>query len=245
MTLQDIVRLDAQAVQASVEVTALAGLADLGRPTPCGDWTLAELLAHMTAQHNGFAAAAAGHGADLVRWQTGAPAADPVPEYAAAAARVLAAFGAPRVLDREFVLPEISPRLRFPAGQAIGFHFVDYVVHGWDVARALGVAYELEPGLLAPALDIARSVPGGESRRRPGAAFAPRVAVTGGGLLDQIVALLGRRPGWPRLSAPAPARSYRLGKVIRPGPAVPAGQGGPARPGRGRAPAGVTVERGR
>jgi uncharacterized protein (TIGR03086 family) len=109
------------------------------------------------------------------------------------------------VLDREFVLPEISPRLRFPAGQAIGFHFVDYVVHGWDVARALGVAYELEPGLLAAALDIARSVPNGESRRRPGAAFAPRVAVTGGGLLDQIVALLGRRPGWPRLSAPAAA----------------------------------------
>ena len=199
MAAQDLVRLDARAVQASVEVAALVGLADLGRPTPCGDWTLAELLAHMTAQHNGFAAAAAGHGADLVRWQTGAPAADPVPEYAAAAARVLAAFGAPRVLDREFVLPEISPQLRFPAGQAIGFHFVDYVVHGWDVARALGVAYGLEPGLLAAALDIARSVPDDESRRRPGAAFAPPVAVAGGGLLDQIVALLGRRPGWPKL----------------------------------------------
>jgi hypothetical protein len=28
-------------------------------------------------------------------------------------------------LDREFVLPEISTRLRFPAGEAIGFHFVD------------------------------------------------------------------------------------------------------------------------
>jgi hypothetical protein len=50
-------------------------------------------------------------------------------------------------------------------------------------------------------------VPDGEGRRRPGAAFAPRVAVAGGlgqlstvtsgGVLDQIVALLGRRPGWP------------------------------------------------
>jgi hypothetical protein len=38
----------------------------------------------MTAQHNGFAAAAAGDGADLVHWQTGAPVADPVGEYAAA-----------------------------------------------------------------------------------------------------------------------------------------------------------------
>ena len=87
LSAADIVRLDAQAVRASVGVVALAGPAELGWPTPCGDWTLAGLLAHMTAQHNGFAAAAAGHGADLVRWQTGAPAADPVPEYAAAAMR--------------------------------------------------------------------------------------------------------------------------------------------------------------
>ena len=36
----------------------------------------------------------AGEGADLVRWQTGAPAADPVGEYAAAAGRVLAGFAA-------------------------------------------------------------------------------------------------------------------------------------------------------
>jgi hypothetical protein len=49
-----IVRLDARAVRASVRVVALVGAADLGRPTPCGDWTLGELLAHMTAQHDGL-----------------------------------------------------------------------------------------------------------------------------------------------------------------------------------------------
>ena len=205
MSTEDIVRLDAEAVRASVEVASLAGAGDLTRATPCDNWTLTELLAHMTAQHNGFAAAAVGQGADLIRWQTGAPAADPVREYAAAAARVLAAFSAPGVLGRDFALPEINPRLPFPAEQAIGFHFVDYVVHGWDVARALGVGYDLEPGLLGAALAIARSVPEGENRQRPGAAFAPRVAVTGGGLLAQIVALLGRRPAWPRLSTWAPA----------------------------------------
>jgi len=165
----DIVGLDARAVRASVLVVSQASAADLARPTPCADWTLADLLAHMTAQHNGFAAAAAGEGADLVRWQTGAPAADPVGEYAAAAGRVLAAFAAAGVLAREFALPQISTQLRFPAAEAIGFHFVDYVVHGCD----------------------------GERRRRPGAAFAPRVPVTGGGALDEIVARLGRRPDWP------------------------------------------------
>jgi len=87
----DIVGLDARAVRASVQLVSQASAADPARPTPCAEWTLADLLAHMTAQRNGFAAAAAGAGADLVRWQTGAPAADPVGEYAAAAERVLAA----------------------------------------------------------------------------------------------------------------------------------------------------------
>jgi uncharacterized protein (TIGR03086 family) len=203
---RDIVGLDARAVRASVQIASQASAADLSRPTPCSDWTLGELLAHMTAQHEGFAAAAAGDGADLVHWQTGAPVADPVGEYAAAAERVTAAFAAAGVLAGEFVLPEISPKLRFPAAEAIGFHFVDYVVHGWDVARALGRAYDLEPDVLAAALPIARAVPDGERRRRPEAAFAPRVAASSAGPLGQIVALLGRRPDWPRLSAPFPAR---------------------------------------
>jgi uncharacterized protein (TIGR03086 family) len=193
----EIVELDAQAVRASVEVVARISPADLARPTPCAGWTLADLLAHMTIQHDGFAAAAAGHGADLARWHTGAPADHPVPEYAAAAARVLDAFAQPGVLDREFALPELSTDRTFPGRQAIGFHLVDYVVHGWDVARSLGLAYELGPGLLAVALGITRGVPDGENRLRPGAAFAPRVASAAGGPLDEIVALLGRRPGWP------------------------------------------------
>jgi uncharacterized protein (TIGR03086 family) len=193
----DIVELDARAVRASVQIVSQASAADLVRPTPCPDWTLAELLAHMTAQHNGFAAAAAGDGADLDHWQTGAPVADPVGEYAAAAERVTAAFAAAGVLAGEFVLPEISSKQPFPAAEAIGFHFVDYVVHGWDVARALGQGYDLEPDVLAAALAIAQAVPDGERRRRPGAAFAPRVAASSGGPLGQIVALLGRRPDWP------------------------------------------------
>ena len=210
-----IVGLDARAVRASVQVVSQATTADLARPTPCADWRLAELLAHMTAQHNGFAAAAAGSGANLVHWQTGAPVADPIGEYAAAAERVTAAFAAAGVLAGEFALPEISPKQPFPAAEAIGFHLVDYVVHGWDVARALGRGYDLEPDVLAAALAIAQAVPDGERRRRPGAAFAPRVAASSGGPLGQIVALLGRRPDWPRLSAPFPARQRPQRPALR------------------------------
>jgi uncharacterized protein (TIGR03086 family) len=193
-----LLALNARAVRASVQVVSQVRAVDLARPTPCGDWTLAQLIAHMTAQHDGFAAAAAGNGADLARWQPAEPAADPVREYAAAAERVLAAFGADGVLGRRFALPEISPR-PFPAVQAIGFHLVDYVVHGWDVARSLGSGpYRLDPDLLSAALLIAQAVPDDERRRRPDAAFAPAVPAQDSlSPLDRIVALLGRRPHWP------------------------------------------------
>jgi uncharacterized protein (TIGR03086 family) len=196
----DIVALDARVVRATVSVVSQVGPADLARPTPCADWTLAELLAHMTAQHDGWAAAAAGDGGDLSRWQPGPPAADPVQEYAAAAGRVLAAFGADGVLDREFALAELSPLLRFPAAEAISFHFIDYLVHGWDVARSLGLdPPDYEPDLLAAALPVAQAVPDGELRKQGVVPFAPGISVAGVlSVMDQIVAMLGRSPTWPQ-----------------------------------------------
>lgn len=192
-----IVSLDARAIRASVTVVSRAGHADLARPTPCGDWNLGQLLAHMAVQHDGFAAAAAGNGADPSVWRARPPAADAVAEYAAAAERVLRAFAADGVLAREFALFEIDPEATFPAGMAISFHLVDYVAHGWDAARTLGMDYELEPDLLGVALAIAELIPDDHTRLLAGAAFATRAtAPEGAGQLDQIVALLGRRPDW-------------------------------------------------
>ena len=57
MTATDIRELDRRAVLASVEVVSRVTAADLGRATPCAGWTLGDLLAHMTVQHHGFAAA--------------------------------------------------------------------------------------------------------------------------------------------------------------------------------------------
>ncbi len=62
MTGYDIVALDARVVRATVSVVSQADPADLARPTPCADWPLGELITHMTAQHDGWAAAAAGDG---------------------------------------------------------------------------------------------------------------------------------------------------------------------------------------
>ncbi len=199
MVGRDIAALDARVVRATISVVSQVSPADLTRPTPCADWPLSGLLAHMRAQHDGWVAAAAGDGGNLSRWQPGPPAADPVREYAAAAGRVLAAFGADDVLERQFVLAELGPVARFAADQAISFHFIDYLVHGWDVARSLGVDYELEPELLAAALPVARAVPDGGLRQAGMVPFAPAIPVTGGlSVMDQIVAMLGRSPSWPQ-----------------------------------------------
>ena len=193
----DIVALDAQAVRASVDLVAQLTVQDLARPTPCADWTLDALLRHMIAQHHGFAAAAGGD-SELAQWQIGPLDPDPVAAYRAASERVLTAFAADGVLDRDFPLPEFKQGLMFPPRQAISFHFVDYVVHSWDVAKTLDLPVHLDPALLDVALSVAKAVPGGDARLAPGAAFAPSVAWSGESRLDQIVAILGRSPDWVR-----------------------------------------------
>ena len=190
---EDLRAADAAATRDSVAVVAGVTTEDLVRATPCAGWNLLGLVAHMTAQHHGFAAAARGHGDDEAAWRPAA-ADDPVKAYAAAAEEVLTAFADDGVLDREFFLPEAG--VAVPARLAIGFHLVDYLVHGWDVARAVGVAYRPSPAAVAAALPIARAVPDGPDRREPGAAFAPGRAVPPGtGAMAEILLRLGRDPG--------------------------------------------------
>ncbi|GAA4221030.1 uncharacterized protein (TIGR03086 family) [Streptosporangium album] len=191
----DIRELDRRAVRASMDVVAKATAEDLGRPTPCAGWTLADLLAHMTAQHHGFAAAARGTGADLTVWRVQPLGGDAVPAYVRSAERVMTAFAEDGVLDRTFALPEFGKGLTFPAPQAIGFHFIDYLVHGWDVAQSLGVAFTAEPELVEAAWPIAQAVPDDERRLRPGAAFQPSSAAPeGAARFDRLLAMLGRSP---------------------------------------------------
>ncbi|MEU2281547.1 TIGR03086 family metal-binding protein [Streptomyces sp. NPDC013178] len=211
--LDRIRRLDAQAVRDSVSLVRQVTSDDLLRPTPCSAWTLTDLLAHMTAQHRGFAAAALGYGQDLAHWEV-----RPLPEgvageYGEAAEQVIAAFASVATCERPFVLPELSGG-RFPAARAIGFHFLDYVVHSWDVARSLGVAYEPDAELQAAALAIARAVPDGGFRLTRDSPFRPALpADDGASTWEQILRLLGRSPGWRDPSREAAADRHQASTV--------------------------------
>ncbi|GLW32787.1 TIGR03086 family metal-binding protein [Actinoplanes regularis] len=190
---EDLRQIHSVAVHATVDLVARATPADLTRPSPCAGWDLAALLRHMTAQHHGFAAAARGHGGDLAFW-TSAPVGPDFPDrYAEAATAVLEAFAEPDALDRPFELPEFGRTV--PGRLALSFHLVDYVVHGWDVAKTLSLEFDPAPEVLAATLPIARAVPGGAARLAPDAAFAPALPVPPDtGPLAEILLLLGRRP---------------------------------------------------
>jgi uncharacterized protein (TIGR03086 family) len=160
----------------------------------------------MTVQHRGFAAAARGLGADPDVWLPenvrGAVIADPAGTYADAARDVLDAFSADDVSEATFALPDFGPGATFPGAVAMDFHFIDYVVHGWDVAATLGVPYELPADVVSAALPLALFVPDGDSRAIDGAPFGPAVDAKSADDLERILRHLGRSPNWSPATAP-------------------------------------------
>jgi uncharacterized protein (TIGR03086 family) len=193
-----LVQLHRRAVQCSVEIVSAVTADQLGWPTPCAGWALGDLLGHMIAQHHGFAAAADGSAPDLSGWAARPVGDDPAGEYAAAAQRVITAFGASGVLGRRMWLPELRADRPFPAATAIGFHLVDYVVHGWDVAASLGAEADYASDVVAAALVVAEQVPSGAAREAPGSAFRPALPVGAGrSPMQRLLLILGRSPAWP------------------------------------------------
>ncbi|MBU9763912.1 TIGR03086 family protein [Mycobacterium sp. TNTM28] len=190
----------------SVDAVDAVTASDLDRPTPCAGWTLADLLAHMTVQHRGFAAAARGRGADESAWDVTTVAdavhADPAGTYAAAARAVLDAFAADGIAEATFALPEFGPNATFPGTLAIGFHLVDYAVHGWDVAAALGASYELPDDVIAAVLPLVMAIPDGDFRDSAVSPFDRAVNASAATDFDKVLLYLGRRPDWRRTSHP-------------------------------------------
>lgn len=71
---------------------------------------------------------------------------------------------------------------------AIQFHFVDYVVHGWYVARASGVLLDIPADVVSAAAPIAFAVPDGEMRSADNSPFAPALpASQSGNELDRML----------------------------------------------------------
>ncbi|WP_285661232.1 TIGR03086 family metal-binding protein [Actinorhabdospora filicis] len=188
--------LHARALARTDDLVRTVSAADLDRPTPCADWTLAQLLAHMVGQNNGFAAAAMGETEDRTVWADKPVRHDAGGVYGTSVKRVVGAFNEPGALDHPWLIPPIREDRPFPGRAAAGFHLLDYVVHGWDVAAAMGVPSGFDAEVLAAVLPLAEEVPDGADRQRPGALFRPALPPGDGEALEAILRMLGRDPGW-------------------------------------------------
>lgn len=88
--------------------------------------------------------------------------------------------------------------------QVIGEMIVgEFLVHGWDLARATGQRYEPPADLLAYAHD---GIAAGAEQAREMGIYGPEVSVPADApLLDRILGLTGRDPVWVSADAAAPS----------------------------------------
>lgn len=187
----DVRDLDRRALAATGEVIAAVTSADLDRPTPCTRWPLTALLEHLVNENRGYAASTMGAPAIVSIWYSGNLQPDPHSAFQDSAAWVTDAFTAPGVLESRFEVREFG---YFPAPAAIGMHFVDILVHGWDVAASIGAPYRPDDDLASNALAIAAEWPRTDQRRSE---FARRVKVpTDASDFARLLGLLGRSPWW-------------------------------------------------
>lgn len=195
--MTDLRVLHRRALQVSVDLVDQVGPDRLGLATPCAEWDLGQLLAHMVGQNLGFAAAARGERNGVAAFAPVPVAEDPAARHAASAAELAEAFAAPGFETREVWLAEIRGGGFYPAQTAVGFHLVDSVAHGWDVARSLGLPVSFDDEVLEAALVVSLAIPDGPAREQPGAAFRPAVGIVADAdLFERVLALLGRSPDW-------------------------------------------------
>jgi uncharacterized protein (TIGR03086 family) len=175
--------------------TIVSGISDdqLPDPTPCTESSVAALLDHVGGLSAAFTAAArkkplsGAPRADAAHlpgdWRTRLP--EQLAELAAAWRDPSAWHGATAAGGVE--LP----------GDVAGVVALDEVVlHGWDLARATGQAFDVEPQLLEAVHGFVARTARANPDGTPGL-FGPPVTVAADApLLDRVVGLAGRDPHW-------------------------------------------------
>lgn len=187
----DLIELLRRAADSTEAVLARISPADHDRPTPCPEMTVVQVASHLVGGLRAFAEV--GEGGTL-RFDTSLDpdleSDQPAPAFRAAVDQLMAVFSATGRLDANFDMPW-GPTA---GAQLVGFELIETVVHGWDIARGLQADTGVEDDVAQATLDGARMWVD-DSVRVPGM-FGPEVTIDDGSPLDQLVAFLGRDPGW-------------------------------------------------
>jgi uncharacterized protein (TIGR03086 family) len=180
--------------QALRTVVAAVPASGWGLPTPCEQWTVAQVLQHAAGDQLAYAAKLTGGPGpnDDPFAPSGAIDGDPSALVEAALSAAAEAFAAVRPDDADVPVP--LPPFTLPASSAVAAAALDAAVHAWDIAVATG-----QPSPLTPAL--ARALrPTADALVDPlrGFAFGPAIEPKAGADDDAVslLSFLGRRADW-------------------------------------------------
>ncbi|WP_028801208.1 TIGR03086 family metal-binding protein [Streptomyces sp. 142MFCol3.1] len=153
-------------------------------PTPCTEWTMREVVAHLVGMDLVFAAMIEGgpmpeRGVDRLGD-------DPVGAHRSSSASLLAAFSTPGVLARSYSGPLGSAT----GAERLQIRLYDLLAHGWDLAQALQIPARLPEDLAEQALAFAQAQLSTQSRT--GRFAEPRPVEETAPAIDRLAAFLGR-----------------------------------------------------
>jgi uncharacterized protein (TIGR03086 family) len=160
-------------------------------PTPCSEWDLGDLLAHMEDSLTTLAEAARLGHVDLAAGRAPLDRAHVVDRVLRRACTARAAW-----LDRVTSAPVTVDELPLGHDTVVLVGALEIAVHGWDVAQATGERCPLPEDLAARLLGVARAVVTPTER---GPRFGPAVAVEPSASAGaRLLAHLGRDAAWTR-----------------------------------------------
>jgi uncharacterized protein (TIGR03086 family) len=170
---------------------------ELPQPTPCREYTVGDLLDHLSGVTLAFGAAAEKSGGEAASMGPSGDASQLAGDWRASIPQQLeglaAAWREPAAWDG---MTRVAG-LDMP-GSVVGIVALgELVVHGWDLAGAIGQPFDADPDTLVPLHDLVRQTFGPGHDEARGQAFGPAVPVPGDApMLDQTLGLLGRDPLW-------------------------------------------------
>ncbi len=178
------------AISYALGVCALVAPGEMSRPTPCTEWDLSALLAHLSESMADLEAGI--RTGELGLEPEHAPAGfagDPVEVLRDRAAELLCAtygFGAPGRFVAVGGLP-------MPAGLVACTGAIEIAVHGWDVSAARGDGRPIPAALAARMLGFCPFLVAAREDLFAVPVEVPAQASPG----DKLIAYLGRDPGYP------------------------------------------------
>jgi uncharacterized protein (TIGR03086 family) len=170
---------------------------DLDGPTPCAATTVGALLDHIGGLSIAFTAAATKEELPGGPMSPSADAANLPADWRTEIPGRLAALGAAwQRVDAWDGMTMAGP-LEMPAPVAALVALDEVMIHGWDLARATGQPFTPDPALLEVLHGFVSEFAGpGKEAEREGL-FGPEVPVPADApLLDRVIGITGRDPGW-------------------------------------------------